>query len=52
MLKKIEEVLIPIFQGMVDEGYDMSDIRVIRDEAMRYQLCKMMIRRVSKNKEE
>lgn len=51
-VERIEDVLTPIFQEMMDEGYDMSDIRVIRDEAMRYQLCKMMMKRMQKVKEE
>lgn len=44
-MEKMQELLIPIFQEMMDNGYDYSDIRMIKDESMRFELVKMMSKR-------
>ena len=44
-LEKLQELVQPVFQEMMDNEYDYSDIRLIRDELMRFELAKMMCKR-------
>lgn len=41
-LKKLNELATPIFIEMFENDYDISDIKVIREEFMRYEISKMM----------